>query len=162
MSLQFIIDGYNVVKHAAFTPPKKIHINEPELLLAETVKLEKLCGSTRNTVLLVFDGYPTGPYQKRPVEGSEIIYSQEESADERIKKLAERAPNPKNVVVVSDDREIRLFVRSLGIKTVSVEQFLFSGKKRAIAQKTALYKADLTYSEMAAIDNELRKLWLGE
>ncbi|RJO65692.1 MAG: hypothetical protein C4540_00200 [Candidatus Omnitrophota bacterium] len=162
MSLQYIIDGYNVVKHAAFTPPKHIHHKEPELLLAETIRVDKLCGSPRNTALLVFDGYPSGPYQRKPQEEIEVLYSHEESADERIKKLAARAANQKNVVVVSDDREIRFFMQSLGIKVVRVEQFLALKPKRRIAKKEALYKTDLTYSEMAHINKELRKLWLEE
>jgi len=163
MSLQYIIDGYNVVRHAAFTPPIHVRHKEPELLLAETVRVGKLCGSSRNTVLLVFDGYPRAPYQRKPYEGIEILYSHEESADERIKQLAAKAANPKSMVVVSDDREIRFFVQSLGITMVSVEQFLTLKQKRRLARKSeAFYKTDLTSSEMAHINNELRKLWLEE
>ncbi|MEW6075167.1 MAG: NYN domain-containing protein [Candidatus Omnitrophota bacterium] len=163
MSLQYIIDGYNVVRHAAFTPPAHVRHKEPELLLAETIRIGKLCGSSRNTVMLVFDGYPRAPYQRKPHEEIEVLYSHEESADERIKQLAAKAANPKNVIVVSDDREIRFFVRSLGVTMVSVEQFLTLKQKRRIARESEeSYKTNLTSSEMAHINKELRKLWLEE
>jgi len=88
-----------------------------------------------------------------------VIFSQAESADERIKKLLGLIPNPKNVVVVSDDKEIVFFAKACRAKSESVETFLsFQDKLARI--KNELPEQEITYSQMHKINEELKKLWL--
>ena len=88
-----------------------------------------------------------------------VIFSRRESADERIKKLVELIPNPKNVVVVSDDKEIGFFAKSCRAKLESVEDFIsFQDKLTRI--KNAAPEAEITYTQMHKINEELKKLWL--
>ncbi len=88
-----------------------------------------------------------------------VIFSRVESADERIKKLLELIPNPKNVVVVSDDKEIIFFAKSCGAKSQSVEGFLsFQDKERSARAGAPV--PEITYTQMHKINEELKKLWL--
>lgn len=87
-----------------------------------------------------------------------VIFSRNESADLRIKKIAELVSNPKNLIVVSDDKEISIFIKSCGAKSISVEEFL--GSKDKAGKLLPLSEEELTYSQMHKINEELKKLWL--
>ncbi|MDD5729594.1 MAG: NYN domain-containing protein [Candidatus Omnitrophica bacterium] len=159
MSLQFVIDGYNVIKHAAFNPASK-NIDR-KIALAEFISLNKLCGSRKNKVLIVFDGFPEMPANNRGYDNIEFSFSGEKTADEVIKRLIEASGNPKNIIVVSDDREIRFFIRAAGACPLSVEEFVrYKKSAEKTAKQTASIKQDLTYSQMDKINKELRQLWL--
>lgn len=88
-----------------------------------------------------------------------VIFSRGESADERIKKLLELITNPKNVVVVSDDKEIKFYALACRAKAQSVEDFLSLQDKlpRKGAQMPA---AEISCTQMHKINEELRKIWL--
>jgi len=88
-----------------------------------------------------------------------VIFSRRESADERIKRLIELIPDPKNVVVVSDDKEIRFFAKSCKAKAESAEDFL-SFQDKLLRARSAIPEAEISYAQMHKINEELRKLWL--
>ncbi|MCX5706327.1 MAG: NYN domain-containing protein [Candidatus Omnitrophica bacterium] len=154
MSLQFIIDGYNITHHPEFARLANKKIRDSRLALLDLIKLKKLCGSPNNSALVIFDGYPD-PSIDLEEKSIEVIFSKHESADERIRRLVELSANPKNIVVVSDDKEISLFIKAIGAKKMTVEEFLASAKKRADPEEP-----EITYSAMHKINEELRKLWL--
>jgi hypothetical protein len=88
-----------------------------------------------------------------------VIYSREDSADNCIKRILEKCASPKNIVVVSDDKEIVLFARLCKARTSSVEGFLSVGTK--LRQKsTAALETEITFSQMHKINEELKKKWL--
>jgi len=93
MSLQFIIDGYNIIKHSRFIQLTHKKSPDAKSALIEFIKFNKLCGSKNNSVLIVFDGYPDVSYHNS-AEELEVIFSRDESADSRIKKIVEKAKNP--------------------------------------------------------------------
>lgn len=88
-----------------------------------------------------------------------MIFSRKEVADNRIKKILEDLPNPKNAVVVSDDKEIRFFAKSLRANVIGVKEFISRQEKVPEDNKDAL-KPELTYSQMHKINQELRQVWL--
>jgi len=90
---------------------------------------------------------------------AEVIFSEEESADEKIKGLVERAINPRNIVVVSDDKEIRLFVRTKGAKVLGVEEFI-NPQRTTVIRKEEITKPELTSEQVALINQELKERWL--
>ncbi|MBU0503275.1 MAG: NYN domain-containing protein [Candidatus Omnitrophota bacterium] len=161
MSLQYVVDGYNVIRHASFYPSKKIR--DPKYSLVEYIKNNRLCGSLKNKVIIVFDGFPDAGYSREHICGFEIRFSRETNADDVIKKMLEKELNPRNTLVVSDDREIKFFIRSLGAKPVSVEEFLRKSEGKGIGRgkdKNENIKIDLNYTQVHDIDEELKKLWL--
>jgi predicted RNA-binding protein with PIN domain len=162
MSLQYIIDGYNVIHHATFTQQANKKTQNPRFALLELIKRNRLTGSVKNKVTLVFDGYPnlqeTGTLDDY-ADTVNVIFSRKEVADNRIKKILEDLPNPKNAVVVSDDKEIRFFAKSLRANVIGVKEFIGRQEKVPEDKKDGL-ESELTYSQMHKINQELRKIWL--
>jgi predicted RNA-binding protein with PIN domain len=156
MSLHFIIDGYNLIKHRCFRPPPGIH--DSRFALIQFLRIEKPCGSSKNKVTIVFDGY-SGDFSLSGLE-FEVIFSCEDSADARIKKILENSSAAKSSVVVSDDRQIRDFARLCGAVSLGIDGFLNPPQKKASGRKEELIKADLSYSQAHKINEELKRLWL--
>jgi len=117
----------------------------------------------KNRVTLVFDGYPTMGNPLQPQGECDVVFSQDESADDRIRHMVEHIPNPRIVIVVTDDRSVQFHAKAAGAAVLGVEAFLTA---RAQAERAALQKADrkpeLSASDAARINKELRKLWLNE
>lgn len=162
MSLQYIIDSYNIINHPRFKAAAK-RASSIQRSLHDFIRLNRLNGSPKNTVVLVFDGYPA-PGQEIPEEQGLIwIYSRKIDADEKIKKLVEESGQPRNIIVVSDDRQVQLMSRSLHAHACGVEEFIRGKKSKNLV---ATEKADsddtkLTYSQMQKINAEFKKRWLG-
>ncbi|MFH0935314.1 MAG: NYN domain-containing protein [Candidatus Omnitrophota bacterium] len=159
MSLQFVIDGYNIIRHPllASTSSKG---REQRAAFIEFMHSNKLTGSPNNSVTIVFDGYPDSGLLEEDFKDINIIFSRRQSADERIKAIVERSAGAKNIVVVSNDKEIKFFARSLGANVLAVEEFIGQKKKKRTASQPL--KPELKPSQMHSINRELRKLWLGE
>ena len=157
MSLQYIVDGYNVINNPQFPRPQKTKDTRRALL--ELIKAKKLCGSSRNKITVVFDGYPDSQEIKQDYTDINVIFSRKETADERIKSIVESSGNAKDIAVVSDDKEIRFFVKATGGRTISVGEFI-DRKEKLQRQGRDLLKTELTYSQMQKINQELKKIWL--
>lgn len=162
MSLQYIIDGYNIVKHPQFSRLVNKRISNKRYALLQLIKTKRLTGSLKNKIILVFDGYP-GTGEAGVLDNSDntvsVVFSGRESADEKIRKLVEKAANPKDIIVVSDDREIRFFIRSYGSRPVGVKEFISPGDDPRL-KKEDPWEAKLGYTQMHKINQELRKIWL--
>jgi len=108
---------------------------------------------------VVFDGYPDLSRQKSDREEINVIFSKGETADSRIKKILETQVNPRNTVVVSDDKEIRFFVKAAGARSLGVEEFI-NPKVKPPRKEEGPIKAELTYSQIDKINRELKTRWL--
>jgi len=162
MSLQYIIDAYNLINHSDFKPFVKSNSNIAQILL-DFIKLNKLSGSKNNRTVLVFDGYPQSFRDIPQEEGFTCVFSYNKEADEIIRKMVEESKSVNNIIVVSDDKELQLVSRFLHAQVCSVANFIGSKKNRLIADQI-LEKDEpkLTYSKMHKINEELKKKWLGE
>lgn len=158
MSLQYIIDGYNVIRHQAFSHPLKTKNSRRSLI--EFIRFEKPCGSAKNSCLVVFDGYPEAWNVRESDDYVQVIFSGEESADERIKRIIEKSGNPRIVTVVSDDKEIKFFAKAQAANWLSVEEFLLRKKNVKIIDKNDSNKPGLTFQEMDQINKEFKQKWL--
>lgn len=156
MSLHYILDGYNIVRQAEHLFGSGL--KDVRVQLVNFINENKPCGSSNNKVTVVFDGRAGISYlhDKGPVE---VIFSQDESADERIKRMVESLHNPKQAVVVSDDRDIQISIRGAGARSMPVAEFLEKGQPNLKAIK-GHPKAELSSSQVARINEELKKLWL--
>lgn len=154
MSLNYLIDGYNVLKQIPYLTDKQLNQGRQSLL--DLIKKYRLCGKNKATV--VFDGRDdiVAPPHRSPYV---IIFSENESADDLIKRMVEKANNPKIVVVVTDDKELRFRVKSLGAGLMTVKEF-----SQKISKKESLkeehHKADLKNEDANRITEELKDLWL--
>lgn len=110
---------------------------------------------------MVFDGYPKASAQNLEKNNIDVLFSREETADARIKRMVEASKNPKNITVVSDDREIIFFVKSVGCRSMGVEEFIHP-QVQPQRKKEDLVKPELNYSQVSKINEELKKIWLKE
>ena len=160
MSLQYIVDAYNIINHPQFKPRRKS--SNIQSSLAEFIRSNKLAGSAKNRVILVFDGYP--PHgEKMPEENSLVcVFSRMVEADEVIKKLVEKSGQPRNIIVVSDDKGVQSAIRSLKGGICGVEEFICGGKSARVldAALEEREESKISYSQMQAINVELKKKWL--
>jgi len=127
------------------------------ITLLEFIRANRLCGSPKNRVTVVFDGYPVSLEPSYNDRNTQIIFSRNLSADEKIKMIVEESANRKNIVVVSDDKEIKFIVKSLGARSIGIEEFIKAKEK---SQKKEVIKPELNYSQIHKINQELRKIWL--
>jgi len=168
MSLHFLIDGYNVIKQIDCLNDIGT-LNNARISLIEIIQARRLTGSKNNRVTIVFDGkenyYLYPPKDKQRIK---IIFSRQESADDVIKRIVGECDNPKQIVVVTNDKSIVYFTRSLGAKVMSVSDFLAKPEKRLDKtppprQKSKrnheLAKIELTHQQQAAINQELSRIW---
>ncbi|MBL7131001.1 MAG: NYN domain-containing protein, partial [Candidatus Omnitrophica bacterium] len=133
----------------------------PAEKIISLIKKNKLTGSSKNKVTVVFDGYP--PSGQPPVveRGMDIIFARGVSADEKIKSMVETSANPKNIFVVSDDKEIRFMIKALGARSLTIDDFINQGKDvKSAARRDDSSELKLRISEMEQVNKELRRLWL--
>jgi len=120
-----------------------------------------------NRVTVVFDGssehfgaMPAGR-QGSWAGTAQVIFSRDESADECIKAMVEKSDTRPNVVVVSDDKGITLYVRSLGARIMGVKEFaadLFDAPSGPSPKKGRGKYISLAKAQK--INEELKKIWL--
>ncbi|MDD3296725.1 MAG: NYN domain-containing protein [Candidatus Omnitrophica bacterium] len=147
--LVYIIDGFNLV-HRVKNLKNSV---EPHCSLIRYIRMNKLTGSRNNKVIIVFDGsYNLAAFQERG--DYELFFSQNLSADELIHKKLKSLLNKSQVVVVSDDREIRDFTKREGARSLRINEFI------KIKQPDVSEAKDIDYSLQREITEEMRKIWL--
>lgn len=156
MSLHFVIDGYNLIKQAPFLD--KASLEESRKALISLLSVYQPHGSKRNRITVVFDGKA----DSFSLAGSDslvrVVFTRGESADDEIKRMLEEEQNPRNIVVVTNDGEIRRFARQNNAQVKSVEEFL--AKCSAPKPKGAPDDKIIGPHATAKIDQELKKIWL--
>jgi len=120
-------------------------------------------GSVNNQVTVVFDGHPDhfGGMSQGDIR---VIFSDGCSADDKIKLMVEEDATRKNCVVVSDDKDIFLYARSLGARVMSVAAFT-SRPAGPVARSPKGQGAGGKYislSRQEKINKELEGFWLKE
>ncbi len=116
-------------------------------------------GSVNNPVTVVFDGHPDY-FGSTPYGDIRVIFSDGCSADDKIKRMVEEDADQKNCVVVSNDKDIFLYARSLGARIMSVEAFTAKSKESHVRQDTGGKYISLSHQEK--INKEFRSFWLKE
>jgi len=160
MSLQFIIDGYNVINHPDFAGKIPKRQTDPRSALIQLILAKKTSSSPHNKFWVVFDGYPNDPSLTNQDFGNiMVVFSGHESADERIKKLLELISNPKNAVVVSDDKEIIGFARLKRAKIQKSGDFIGSQEK-FLQSNIQPEEREIGYTQKQKINEELKRIWL--
>jgi len=154
MSLHFVIDGYNLIKQTAVL--NKINLEDSREALIRFLKIRRPQGN--NPVTVVFDGIEGGFYC-RDISNIEVIFSSHQSADDRIKRMVERSPNPKNMVVVTNDREIRSFAEDHRAQIKKVEEFLAKFNPKSANPRSDDNKA-LSPRKASEITEEMKRVWL--
>ena len=135
----------------------------PQFELIQYIKKNKLSGSARNSVIIIYDGMPQASVTRE--REFEIIFSQERSADELIKQRIDKIKNYtkypiSEVIIVSDDREIREYAIKSGAVSLRTVDFLKIKKESPREDKQG--DKDISFHLQKEITDELRKIWLKE
>ena len=151
--IYYIIDGYNVTHTHVEYFPGSIRSSREKLI--ELIRKKRPEGSRRNKITVFFDGQPgiESPQDKYV----DIRFADGKEADWHIKKLVENYSNPRQIIVVTDDRAIIHHISAIGAKTMSTYEFinkLFPRQKQKYENKVKELKPE----EIKEINEEfLRK-----
>lgn len=155
--LLYIIDGFNLAHKISSVRTSE----SPQFELIQYIKKNKLSGSVRNSVVIIYDGMPPVNFTKE--REFEVIYSQGKSADDLIKQRIDKIKNYtkypiSEVIVVSDDREIRDHAIKNGAVSLRTMDFLKIKKENKKEDKKE--DKEISYPLQKEITDELRKIWL--
>ena len=160
MALHYIVDGYNVIKKTAFLNHKKLKDARDALL--SFIDKYRPHGSYKNQITVVFDGRE-GVFNFNQNCDFSVIFSKKESADSCIKSLVDKASNPRNITVVSDDKDIVFYCRAQGSGVLAVDDFVKKvDKKLKIAKIQKSEFSELSVLERKKINDEMSQIWLNE
>ena len=153
-----MIDGYNLIKRNSNLAGKSLEDGRQALI--SLIELKRPQGSTRNQVTVVFDGKP-GMYGFPHASETRVFFTEYETADDKIKWIVEEAVNKKEIVVVTDDRDLLLYVRKLGAKIMSVSEFMAKAQ-HAGHQKSGPSDKGKNISAVFEhkINQEFEKIWI--
>ncbi|MBK8575712.1 MAG: NYN domain-containing protein [Elusimicrobia bacterium] len=103
---------------------------------------------------VVFDGRSdvSSPRWEGPTR---VIFSNGKDADKVIKDLVDELSNPREAVVVTDDRAIQRWVRGVGARILGAKEFLSSGASSAKPRSAVR----LDPADVEAITREMWDLW---
>lgn len=164
MALHYLLDGYNITKQLPLLAFKEFQSGRDSLI--RIIEDYSPQGSRHNQVTIIFDGRP-GPIDHSDSQIAKVIFSYEESADEKIRDIIKSAERKKEIVAVTNDKELRFSVRALGAKAVSVEDFFKKVTQKETEKRLLEAKRDkdaetknISKTLESKINNELEGIWL--
>lgn len=163
MALHFLIDGYNVINKINDLFNQKLETQRNSFL--ELIERNNPQGARKNKVTVVFDGQ-MDVFGSRHEGDVNVIFSSGETADDRIKRFVRNADNKKNIIVVTDDREIIYAVRQEGAQICSSNDFISKIYSKKNHLKTVQKKKDqedhknISKALEDKVNKELEDLWL--
>ena len=158
MALHYLLDGYNIIKQIPSLAQQRWEDGRASLV--KIIENERPQGNNLATIL--FDGRP-GKFDTPGTAKVKVTFTDERSADDCIKTIVNEALNKKSYVVVTDDREIRYYVRALGARVIKVREFL--NKDTPQTPESAAGAKDMKIISPNLenqITTELEKIWLGK
>lgn len=116
---KYLIDGNNLIgKIQSLSNLQKKDKQASREKLAFLV--DRHFANKKLNVVLNFDGFANQPINVTKIK---LVYSDNKSADEKIKKQIEIDKNKRNIVVISSDNNIREFAKVCGCEIMSSEDF---------------------------------------
>ncbi len=118
--ISYIIDGNNLIgksKHLIGVQKKDKQSSREKLVLI----LDRYFYNKKYNITLHFDGFAGQKINSSKVK---IVYSQNLTADEKIKKQIENSTSRKNTIVVTSNNNIAEFAKVCSCKVISSEEFL--------------------------------------
>ncbi len=122
-SRHIIVDAYNMI-HRVRDLRTILQQNLEQSRIALVNRLAVYKRQKRVRVTAVFDGASVGLRSTARKSGIEIIFSSSpQDADTLIKNLVLKSPHRASVLVVSSDRSVADYARSMGAESMKSEQF---------------------------------------
>ncbi|MFW6134718.1 MAG: NYN domain-containing protein [Elusimicrobiota bacterium] len=153
MSVYYIIDGYNLIHCNAeiFSD----NIQRARDYLTELIRIKRPHGSPRNNITVVYDGQPgvSSPSAKE----IDVRFTSGKEADWMIEKIVKEHLNPKEIIVVTDDKRLRKRIRNYKANWMATEDFISRMKKKLKPPKKS--ESSLSKKEKKVITDEFLKIW---
>ncbi len=154
MAFHYLIDGYNLIYAWPEIPTGNWQAKRQFLL--DFLKKRRPHGN--NALTVVFDSREGSGNQKRENDIT-VVYTAGGTADDWISDQVRREPNPRSIVVVSNDKGLQHLVRGTGARILSADQFL----KTSSSPRPRKGPVNDTPPEAAEkITEELEKKWLSK
>ncbi len=123
-SMDIIIDGYNVIFKVSelgnVTEKCDIEILRNRFLAI----LEQYKEKRKHKLIVVFDGKGTGCSSETRPKGIDVVFSRESlDADEEIKRMVSSSKTPRQITVITSDRDIEQYVKKHGCRVVDPLSF---------------------------------------
>jgi predicted RNA-binding protein with PIN domain len=151
MAFQYLIDGYNLLYALPVMPPGTWQEKRAHLLA--WLKQKRPQGN--NAVTVIFDSRQgLGDRQTGP--DLTVIFTAGETADDWISAHVRQTPNPRAMVVVSNDLGIRTMVRGTGARFLTASDFLKSSSLEKRDPGRSRQKPD----NASEITDEFKEKWL--
>ncbi len=166
MALHYILDGYNIIKQIPAYSFKGL--KEGRDSLVSLIEMYRPQGSDKNLVTIVFDGQADVFYPQKPNPHCQVVFSTHQSADDKIRQIVDKSKSKSQMIVVTDDKELRFSVRAIGAKVMNVKEFLekakpFAPQEQSAGKKGKPPKDDEKYIPKTLeykITTEMKKIWL--
>jgi hypothetical protein len=146
---KFIIDGNNLIgKIKSLQNVQKSNKQSSREKLAFLI--ENYFNSKKIKVSLHFDGHQNLAIK---ISSAKIVYSENRTADEKIKDEIASSKNPRNITLVTSDNNLKEFARVCSCNIISSEEFALEIQKRN--------ETDEEEARIRSIDNteEFKKLF---
>jgi len=118
----YILDGHNILHKDSGDQPRNT-AGRAQACNGLIMRCQRFIAGTANKCTVVFDGHPPGEIAT-DIKNVHVTFSYDREADTIIKSFIERSKNPRNLIVVSDDTEIKNFARVHSCTILSVAAFL--------------------------------------
>jgi predicted RNA-binding protein with PIN domain len=147
--LSYIIDGNNLIGKisALMQLQKKDKQASREKLV---IILDRFFTGKKAHITLHFDGHPGLGINSSKLK---IVYSENQTADERIKNQISQSKSPRNIIVVTSDSNLAEFAKVCSSTVLLSENFAAEIKKNSVEEDEL--------AKIKAIDNidEFKKLF---
>jgi len=115
--LYYILDGYNILKQVH-------HITGVKLTQGRESFIKFLIkGFSKQKMTVVFDGFPRLEEKLHKFSSIRIKFSRKKAADDIIREIVKGSEIKSQLVVITDDRELRESLRRFRVKGEKVNEF---------------------------------------
>lgn len=156
------MDGYNVIH--CLNNNGQADIEDLRQYLVVLIDRYRPQGSISNKVTVVFDGMGKMAEYVPTSSSVKVMFSCEQSADDKIKQLVQASRNKANLIVVTNDRDVQYAVRAMGAKVLKTDVFL--DKLNQESDKAKRQKPGASSSKAIPkfiedqITSELKDIWV--
>jgi predicted RNA-binding protein with PIN domain len=151
--MYYLLDGYNII-----TISKKMDIDsERDKLITFVRNSKKLF---KHTVIIFFDGSSPFTSNISSSKNCKVVFTWEKSADDAIIDFIIKHKNPKEIIVVTNDRELQNKSKANGCRIETNEQFYFRITSPPKKIKPKGHSDKKIPSNAQKITEELARLWL--
>jgi len=120
--VQILVDGHNLIGRGAFPD---IHLSDPDDEGLLVRRLQAYASRTHQRLTVVFDhGLPGGPCDVLSGGGVQVVFATlSRTADGILRERIQRARRPREITIVTSDRQLAKFAEQRGCRVVPSEVF---------------------------------------